>query len=61
LDSYALNFPDRLKIVGVAEPEAHRTAKLRKLHDISDDDMVAADWRHFADLVCISLQSVSDK
>ena len=46
--SYALEFPRRLKIVGVVDPAAHRTSKLRRLHDIVDDVMVASDWRHFA-------------
>ena len=46
--SYALEFPRRLKIVGVVDPAAHRTSKLRRLHDIVDDVMVVSEWRHFA-------------
>jgi threonine dehydrogenase-like Zn-dependent dehydrogenase len=48
--SYALEFPRRLKIVGVVDPVEHRTSKLRRLHDISNDDMVSDDWRHFSSM-----------
>jgi len=48
--SYALDFPRRLKIVGVADPMQHRTLRMRQLHNIDDDMMVSDNWRHFANM-----------
>ena len=38
--NYGLNFPNRLKVVGAADPLEHRVKRLRKLHNITDDDLV---------------------
>ena len=48
--SFALEFPRRLKIVGVVDPLEHRTSRLRRLHNIVDDAMVSDDWHHFVDM-----------
>ena len=48
--SYALDFPRRLKIVGVVDPMPHRRSRVRRLHSVDDDALVADDWRHFADM-----------
>lgn len=59
--NFALDFPSRLKIVGVAEPQKHRREKLQKLHDIPDE-YALDDWSKLAildkiaDLAIISTQ-----
>jgi predicted dehydrogenase len=45
--NFALDFPSRLKIVGVAEPQDHRREKLQKLHNIPDEHSLD-DWSKFA-------------
>ncbi len=59
--NFALDFPCRLKIVGVAEPQDHRRKKLQKLHSIPDEHALD-DWSKLAmldkvaDLAIISTQ-----
>ena len=59
--NFALDFPSRLKIVGVAEPQIHRREKLQKLHNI-ENEYVLDDWsklavlHKIADLAIISTQ-----
>ncbi|CAB4024018.1 4,5-dihydroxyphthalate dehydrogenase [Paramuricea clavata] len=59
--NFALDFPSRLKIVGVAEPQKHRREKLQKSHDIPDE-YALDDWSKLAildkiaDLAIISTQ-----
>ena len=59
--NFALDFPSRLKIVGVAEPQKHRREKLQKLHNIADE-YALDDWSKLsaldkiADLAIISTQ-----
>ena len=57
--NYALNFPDQLKIVGVAEPIPIRNERYTKLHSIPDSNRFLT-WEHvfnrpkFADAVIIT-------
>ncbi len=59
--AYALNFPNELKIVGVAEPREDRRNAFQKLHQISEENCVA-DWEELmnrpkmADCVIIATQ-----
>ena len=59
--NFALDFPSRLKIVGVAEPQTHRREKLQKLHNIPDEHSLD-DWSKLAmldkiaDMAIISTQ-----
>lgn len=59
--NFALDFPSRLKIVGVAEPQKHRREKLQKIHNI-EDEYALDDWSKLAvldkiaDLAIISTQ-----
>lgn len=58
---YALQFPNELKIVGVAEPREERRKALAELHGIPSDNCFA-DWREgldrerFADCVFVCTQ-----
>ena len=47
--NFALDFPFRLKIVGVAEPQKHRREKIQKLHDVPHK-YVFNDWSELAKL-----------
>ena len=58
---FGLDFPSRLKIVGVAEPKAHRREKVKENHEISteyavDDWTKLAAFDKLADLAIISTQ-----
>ncbi|XP_028409428.1 uncharacterized protein LOC114532035 [Dendronephthya gigantea] len=45
--NFALDFPSRLNIVGVAEPEKHRREKIQRLHGIPDERALD-DWSKLA-------------
>lgn len=45
--NFALDFPSRLKIVGVAEPEKHRRKRIQRRHGISDERALD-DWSKLA-------------
>ena len=51
--NFALDFPSRLKIVGVAEPQKHRRERLKNLHEIPAK-YVLDDWKKLASLDKIS-------
>ncbi|MCP4762344.1 MAG: Gfo/Idh/MocA family oxidoreductase, partial [archaeon] len=59
--NYALNFPDNLKFIGVAEPNPDRRMIFSKAHDIPDEFQFT-DWKDilekpkFADIVFIATQ-----
>ena len=42
--SYASDFPQRMKVVGVAEPIMHRRDMMQKLHKV-DESHVFCDWK----------------
>lgn len=58
---YALKYPDRLKVVGVAEPSEIRRENMRALHNIPDENCYTS-WQEclgrkkFADAVFICTQ-----
>lgn len=56
---YAMNFPKRMKLVGVVDPRAAAREKIKKYHEV-DEDKYFEDWREaverekFADAVIIT-------
>ncbi len=46
--AFALDFPKRLQIVGVAEPVEHRRRKMQKLYGLKDEQ-VFDDWNKMAE------------
>ena len=59
--SYALDYPNELKIVAVAEPRADRREEFAKLHDIAPQNAVESDMEllnrpKMADCVLICTQ-----
>ncbi|KAJ6658854.1 hypothetical protein lerEdw1_019777 [Lerista edwardsae] len=57
--SYALCFPDRMRVIGVADPHAYARKRLQEIHDIDknnvfDDWKAAAEREKFADAVIIA-------
>jgi len=45
--SYALDYPNELKFVAVAEPRADRREEFAKLHDIAPQNAVESDMELF--------------
>ena len=65
--AFALDFPSRLKVVGVAEPVTHRRRRMESLYSIPEDRCVR-DWRELtrggdklADAVIICTQDKDHK
>jgi len=60
---FALEYPDRMRVVGVAEPQDVRRDRLVAEHGIPAEN-IATDWRHmvdrprFADAVIIATQDI---
>ena len=46
--SYALNYPEKLKFIAVAEPLKHRRIKFAALHNITDDNCYLS-WEQLLD------------
>ena len=46
--NYALDFPNRMKVIGVAEPIRYRREMMKKLYKI-DEDYVFDDWKDVSD------------
>ena len=64
--AFALDFPSRMEVVGVAEPVSHRRKMMEKLYNIPEDRSVK-DWRELtqgdklADAVIICTQDKDHK
>ena len=63
--SYSLDFPSKLKVVGVAEPREHRQSIFKESFGLKDSQ-VYNDWRlitepKLADCVCICVQDQAHK
>ncbi|XP_066493609.1 putative oxidoreductase YteT [Tiliqua scincoides] len=57
--SYAVCFPDRMKVIGVADPRAFARKRLQEIHNIDKDNVfddwkVAAERERFADAVIVA-------
>ena len=64
--AFALDFPSRMEVVGIAEPVSHRRKMMEKLYNIPEDRSVK-DWREMthgeklADAVIICTQDKDHK
>ena len=64
--AFALDFPSRMEVVGIAEPVSHRRKMMEKLYNIPEDRSVK-DWRELtqgeklADAVIICTQDKDHK
>jgi predicted dehydrogenase len=43
--NFALDFPDRLKVIGVVEPRPARRALMARNHNLTDTTMIFEDWK----------------